>query len=140
MTAVDVRGVLGGKVIKTIVPGYQHYVALSTDGHVYTWGLNSYGQLGNGNASVSQIPYPMVAHHLRPLLHRHLHQRQHLHLIQLLRRLLLHQHLRLCAITIFFLFAVITVSVLPLIHVNVIRPSLLGTNAKSTCSQHQLHT
>jgi alpha-tubulin suppressor-like RCC1 family protein len=60
MTAVDVRGVLGGKVIKTIVPGYQHYVALSTDGHVYTWGLNSYGQLGNGNASVSQIPYPIA--------------------------------------------------------------------------------
>jgi alpha-tubulin suppressor-like RCC1 family protein len=62
VTAVDTSGVLGGKVIKTIVPGYQHYVALSMDGQVYTWGLNGYGQLGSNTTfnSTSYIPYPVA--------------------------------------------------------------------------------
>jgi alpha-tubulin suppressor-like RCC1 family protein len=53
---------LGGKVIKTIVPGYQHYAALSMDGQVYTWGFNNNGQLGSNTTftSTTSIPYPVA--------------------------------------------------------------------------------
>ncbi len=42
--------------IKKIAAGYNHNVALSNDGEVYTWGYNGYGQLGNGNTKDTSIP------------------------------------------------------------------------------------
>jgi len=42
---------LQGVVIRKIVCGYAHTMALSDEGDLYTWGANSYGQLGTGNKS-----------------------------------------------------------------------------------------
>lgn len=42
--------------VKQVALGYMHTVALSTDGQVYTWGYNSYGQLGNGTTTDSKTP------------------------------------------------------------------------------------
>ncbi|XP_070539081.1 RCC1 and BTB domain-containing protein 1-like [Ptychodera flava] len=38
-------------VIAKIVCGYAHSMALTDEGVIYTWGANSYGQLGTGNKS-----------------------------------------------------------------------------------------
>ncbi|XP_077987342.1 RCC1 and BTB domain-containing protein 1-like [Glandiceps talaboti] len=40
---------LQGHVVFKVVCGYAHSVALTDDGTIYTWGANSYGQLGTGN-------------------------------------------------------------------------------------------
>jgi alpha-tubulin suppressor-like RCC1 family protein len=42
--------------IIAVAAGNQHSVALSGDGHVLTWGGNTYGQLGNGTFESSFIP------------------------------------------------------------------------------------
>lgn len=31
-------------------------MALNQNGHVYTWGINEYGQLGNGGTKYSTVP------------------------------------------------------------------------------------
>ncbi|MEM4239048.1 MAG: hypothetical protein QXP49_05010, partial [Nitrososphaerota archaeon] len=36
--------------------GYAHSVALTSDGSVYTWGYNNYGQLGLGDTSTRKVP------------------------------------------------------------------------------------
>ena len=36
-------------VLIQIVCGYAHTLALSDEGELYSWGANSYGQLGTGN-------------------------------------------------------------------------------------------
>lgn len=41
----------GLKNIIAIAGGYAHVMALSSDGSVYTWGDNSYGQIGNGKTN-----------------------------------------------------------------------------------------
>ncbi len=33
-----------------------HSLALTADGHVYAWGYNSYGQLGNGSTTNATTP------------------------------------------------------------------------------------
>ncbi|XP_038050158.1 RCC1 and BTB domain-containing protein 1-like [Patiria miniata] len=40
---------LSGVVISQITCGYAHSMALSDEGILYSWGANSYGQLGTGN-------------------------------------------------------------------------------------------
>ncbi len=40
-----------GKNIIAVSAGYTHFIALSKDGYVYSWGANSYGQLGNNTTS-----------------------------------------------------------------------------------------
>lgn len=40
---------LQGAVIDKVVCGYAHTMALSDEGILYSWGANSYGQLGTGN-------------------------------------------------------------------------------------------
>lgn len=54
--AVSKTGVLNGKVIKSISAGAYHSLALGTDGAIYSWGYNYYGQLGNNNNNDSNIP------------------------------------------------------------------------------------
>ena len=54
--AVDVSGVLSGKTIKAVAAGGYHSIALASDGTVYTWGYNNYGQLGNNSTTQSTIP------------------------------------------------------------------------------------
>nr|KAG5699291.1 hypothetical protein BaRGS_000493 [Batillaria attramentaria] len=40
---------LQGIIVSQIVCGYAHTLALSDEGVLYSWGANSYGQLGTGN-------------------------------------------------------------------------------------------
>lgn len=45
-----ITGALGSKTVKAIAAGQNHSLALTTDGKVYSWGQNNYGQLGtSGN-------------------------------------------------------------------------------------------
>lgn len=39
-----------------VVCGYAHTLALTDEGFVYSWGANSYGQLGTGNKSNQAVP------------------------------------------------------------------------------------
>jgi alpha-tubulin suppressor-like RCC1 family protein len=54
--AVDMTGVLAGKMIASVVGGGSHSLALCTDGTLAAWGYNNGGQLGNGANSNSQVP------------------------------------------------------------------------------------
>ncbi len=53
---VAVRGLLTGKTITQIAAGSFHSIAVASDGTVYTWGYNYYGQLGNGSNTDSNAP------------------------------------------------------------------------------------
>ena len=46
-TPVAVSDFLSGKSFASIAPGTSHNVALDTEGNIWTWGDNTYGQLGN---------------------------------------------------------------------------------------------
>ena len=50
---VKTTGALRDKTIVQIAAGTQFTIALDSDGVVYTWGIYSYGQLGNGSACTS---------------------------------------------------------------------------------------
>lgn len=52
---VQVTG-LDGKTITSIVAGGNHSLALASDGTVWAWGYNEYGQLGNGSMTDKNIP------------------------------------------------------------------------------------
>lgn len=54
--AVDLRGVLAGKLIIAIAQGGGHSLALAADGKVYSWGDNRRGQLGNNTFNESRVP------------------------------------------------------------------------------------
>ena len=43
--------------IVEIVAAHEYSVALDSDGRVWTWGSNTYGQLGNGNKASESSPY-----------------------------------------------------------------------------------
>ena len=47
---------MAGKAITQIAAGYYHSLALASDGTVYAWGRNNYGQLGNNSTSQSNVP------------------------------------------------------------------------------------
>lgn len=49
--AVNSSGVLSGKTIADIGGGYNHYCVTDTDGILYCWGYNFYGQVGNNTSS-----------------------------------------------------------------------------------------
>jgi alpha-tubulin suppressor-like RCC1 family protein len=51
---VSTAGVLAGKVVSSIAAGHAHSLALTSDGMVYAWGSNYYGQLGDG-PSIQQL-------------------------------------------------------------------------------------
>ena len=42
--------------VESITAGNYHSVALTAEGHVYTWGRGLYGALGNGSNSYSLLP------------------------------------------------------------------------------------
>ncbi len=44
------------KDVKMLAAGYYHSVVVTTNGDVYTWGHNAYGQLGDGTKANSDIP------------------------------------------------------------------------------------
>ncbi|BDR54488.1 hypothetical protein KIMH_05990 [Bombiscardovia apis] len=45
--------------ISQLAAGEHTSIALSTSGHVHTWGINTSGQLGNNNTNVSQATRPL---------------------------------------------------------------------------------
>jgi alpha-tubulin suppressor-like RCC1 family protein len=53
---VDQSGVLAGKTVVAVAAGYEHSIALCSDGTIAAWGANSYGQLGNSSTTNSSIP------------------------------------------------------------------------------------
>ncbi len=55
-TPVQVSQTTGLTNVKAIATGWDHMVALAADGAVWTWGLNHYGQLGNGTTTNSSLP------------------------------------------------------------------------------------
>lgn len=54
--AVDTTGVLSGKVVTQIAAGYRMAIALTSDAEVFSWGSNSYGQLGDGTSTDRASP------------------------------------------------------------------------------------
>ncbi|OZG49232.1 InlB B-repeat-containing protein [Bombiscardovia coagulans] len=57
-TPVEVeRGELpAGEHFLQISPGYEHSAALATNGKIYAWGRNQWGELGNGNTTDATTP------------------------------------------------------------------------------------
>ena len=49
-------GFLSGRTIKQVATGGRHACALATDGNVFCWGRNDYGQLGNNSTTDSAKP------------------------------------------------------------------------------------
>jgi len=58
--AVNQTGALAGKTVVTISAGYNHSLALCSDGTVFAWGDNASGQLGNGSNTDSNVPTPVA--------------------------------------------------------------------------------
>lgn len=54
--AVDMTGVLSGKTVIALAAGYQHTLALTSDGGLYAWGCNDAGELGIGSTMNSLVP------------------------------------------------------------------------------------
>lgn len=54
--AVQTTGVLANKKLVSIALGALHTTALDSDGQVYSWGMGTYGQLGNGSSADSTSP------------------------------------------------------------------------------------
>jgi len=52
--------VTGNLTFKSISAGYSHTCALTTNGAVYCWGGNEYGQLGNNSNKDSVVPVPVA--------------------------------------------------------------------------------
>ncbi len=53
---VLVTGALAGKTVVAVAAGYQHSLALCSDGTVAAWGSNMSGQLGNNSTDGSLVP------------------------------------------------------------------------------------
>jgi alpha-tubulin suppressor-like RCC1 family protein len=64
---VYTSGVLSGKTITQVAVGFNHCIALASDGAVYTWGDNSYGQLGDGSTTNSNVPVAVDLSLMGPL-------------------------------------------------------------------------
>jgi alpha-tubulin suppressor-like RCC1 family protein len=55
-TPGQVTTTIGDKTIVAIACGSSHTMALDSDGKVYTWGYNNFGNLGNGNTTTQTTP------------------------------------------------------------------------------------
>jgi alpha-tubulin suppressor-like RCC1 family protein len=58
-SAVQVTGGLTG--VTAIAAGFDHSLALKSDGTVWAWGANDSGQLGNGTLSKSNVPIQITS-------------------------------------------------------------------------------
>ena len=56
LSAVRVTGVTGLPAVRAVVAGERHSLALATDGTVWAWGANNFGQLGNGTNTNRSTP------------------------------------------------------------------------------------
>jgi alpha-tubulin suppressor-like RCC1 family protein len=54
--STPVTTLLGGNNWKSIAGGFYHTIALKTDGSLWTWGFNYYGQLGVNNTTSRSTP------------------------------------------------------------------------------------
>ena len=54
--ALDMSGVLATKTVTQISGGYEHFLALTTDGRAYGWGTNADYQLGDGATAQKSSP------------------------------------------------------------------------------------
>ena len=54
--AVSTNGLPINTTFSSIAVGYDHTLALSSEGLIYAWGDNTKGQLGNGTQSTSAVP------------------------------------------------------------------------------------
>ena len=57
---IDMSGVLSGKKVVSISAGFQHNLALCSDGTVVAWGRNHLGQLGDGSLNNSPVPVEVL--------------------------------------------------------------------------------
>lgn len=56
-SAVPVRVQLpDGVRVAAMTAGFVHSVAITDDGELYAWGLNTWGELGNGSSASSRVP------------------------------------------------------------------------------------
>lgn len=58
--AVSTSGVLSGKTVTAIAASYLHSLAVTSTGQIYSWGNNSYRQLGDGTTADSNVPVAVV--------------------------------------------------------------------------------
>ena len=54
--AVDMSGVLAGKIVTAIAVSERHNLVVTSDGMVYAWGSNAWGQLGDGTLDERNSP------------------------------------------------------------------------------------
>lgn len=59
-SAVAVAGGLQGKTVARLTAGNNHFCAVTNDRLVYCWGLNAYGQLGDGTTTNRAVPTRVV--------------------------------------------------------------------------------
>ncbi|MGA2470871.1 MAG: cell wall anchor protein [Solirubrobacteraceae bacterium] len=57
--AVSSSGVPSGTTFTQVAAGLQGGLALTSTGHLYAWGANSYGELGNGGTTGSDVLMPV---------------------------------------------------------------------------------
>jgi uncharacterized repeat protein (TIGR02543 family) len=55
-TLINVPNLKSGETIAQVTVGLYHSLAVTTQGRVYAWGSNDYGQLGNGTINSRTIP------------------------------------------------------------------------------------
>jgi len=60
LVPIQVGGLLSGKTVISIASGYSCSAAVTSDGAIYTWGYNGYGQLGDGSNLQRQLPSAVV--------------------------------------------------------------------------------
>ena len=59
-TAVIMSGALAGKTVTAIASGENHTLALTSDGQLFAWGNNEFGQLGDGTGFHRLTPVAVV--------------------------------------------------------------------------------
>ncbi|BDR52784.1 hypothetical protein KIM372_06910 [Bombiscardovia nodaiensis] len=58
--------IAAGTYITAIIAGYQHSIALGSNHALYSWGLNNYGQLGDGSNTNKSTPVKILPGEITP--------------------------------------------------------------------------